>query len=186
MSTAPGVQPTANADDPEVEVGVLEYVQEAAAGAAALLQAVPVVRDVCATFLAFGRLVDTANRKQEELAVLRNLFDAVIKGFIRRSSDLPEEDAAQGSQNLKACVTKAMAIAKLCNKGGSIRDDLAREMCYDIASVRKHVRGFSKAYDLVLTDAAHVSMYVGTVGLDYIVLLKSLQCLVCKSSISLT
>lgn len=80
--------------------------QEAAIGAVTLLQAAPVVGDVCATLLAFGKLVDAARSNKEELAVLRKLCDVVIRGFLKKSSGLPEE-AAQGFQDLKEHVAKA-------------------------------------------------------------------------------
>lgn len=156
VNTVPAARP--DATDPEV--GVLTYVQEVAVGAAALLQAAPVVGDVCATLLAFGQLVDTAKSNKEELAVLRELCDVVIKGFLTRSSGLQEE-AAQGFQSLKQHVDKAKTVAKLCN-GVGIRKGvkkfiLAGKICKDIAAVRKNVHDFSAANNLVLTHALHVS-----------------------------
>lgn len=152
LSTVPSARPK-SATDPEV--GVLAYVQEAVVGAATLLQAAPVVGDVCATLLAFGQLVDTAKSNKEELAVLRKLCDVIIKGFLKRSSGLPEE-AKQGFQDLKDHVVKAETVARLCGRGG-IKFVLARKICKDIAAVRKNVVDFSVAYNLVLTNAVHAS-----------------------------
>ncbi|CAM9684496.1 unnamed protein product, partial [Ectocarpus fasciculatus] len=138
------------------EVGVLAYVQEVAVGAVTLLQAAPVVGDVCATLLAFGQLVDEARSNKEELAVLRKLCDVVIKGFLKRSSGLPAE-AAHGFEDLKEHVAKAETVAKLCSKGGT-KFVLARKICKDIAAIRKNVLDFSVAYNLVLTNAVHAEL----------------------------
>lgn len=156
MNTVPAAQPDAN--DPEV--AVLTYLQEAAVGAAALFQAAPVVGDVCSTLLVFGQLVETAKSNKEELAVLRELCDVVIKGFLQRSSGLRDE-AAHGFQSLKQHIDKARTVAKLCN-GAGIRKGvkkfiLAGKICKDIAAVRKNVHDFSVANNLVLTHALHVS-----------------------------
>lgn len=90
MAAPSSTVPTAVATRPSptnADVGVLTYVEEVVVGAATLLQQVPVVGDVCATFLSFQQLAETAKSNTEDLEVLRDLCDVVIKGVLDKRSD---------------------------------------------------------------------------------------------------
>lgn len=156
------------------EAGALAYIQEIVSGAAAvlkemplavaseaawLLQEVPIAGVVCKTFLGLEQLVETAKSNKEELTVLRNLCDVVIKGVLKRSSD--RSGLREGFVYLQDHVKKAEGVAKLCN-GAGIREGmkqfvLARRICKDIASVKENVVAFSTTINLVLTNDLHVS-----------------------------
>eukprot|EP00903_Cladosiphon_okamuranus_P014963 g13850.t1 len=68
----------------------LSYGREVLATAATLFQEVPVAGEVCATFLAFEELVETAISNKEDLAVLRELCDVVIKSVAARTAKLDD------------------------------------------------------------------------------------------------
>lgn len=140
------------------KVSALTYVQETVSGAAALLQDVPIVGDVCKTYLSFEQLVETAKNNKAELAVLRELCDVVIRGVLDKRSD--RSGLFKGFAALEKHVGKAERVARLCNGVGIQaikRFVLARKICRDIASVRKNVLDLSTANNLVLTNDLHVS-----------------------------
>lgn len=126
-------------------VDVLTYVEEVVVGAAMLLQQAPVVGDVCAMFLSFQQLVETAKSNTEDLEVLRDLCDVVIKGVLDKRSD--RSGLLKGFAALEKHVKKAEEVSKLCN-GAGIRDTirrclLARKISGDIQRCApKHCRCF--------------------------------------------
>lgn len=146
----------------DAEVGVLTYVHEVSAGAATLLQEVPIVGSVCRTFLSLEQLVETANSNKEELAVLCKLCDVVIKGVLTRRWGSLGKPVEKGLEKLKTHVDKAEAVAPLCNevgigKKGVKQFMLHRKIRKEIAAVRKNVLDFSTTNNLVLTKDLHVS-----------------------------
>lgn len=140
------------------KVSALTYVQGTVSGAASLLQEVPIVGNVCKTFLSFEQLVETAKNNKAELTVLRELCDVVIRGVLDKRAD--RSGLFKGFVSLEKQVGKAERVAKLCNGVGIQaikRFVLARKICRDIASVRKNVLDLSTANNLVLTNDLHVS-----------------------------
>lgn len=153
------------------ENSFFSYVRESVSGTATLLenaplavatevahvmQEVPVVGIVCRTYLLLEQLVDTARSNKEELATLRDLCEAVIKGVLdkRSNSGLLQE----GFTKLREHVQKAKEVAQLCNKQkrGVAKYVLARKTCNEIATVRSNVLAFCTTSNLVLTDDIHV------------------------------
>lgn len=136
------------------DVGVETYVEEIVVGAATLLQAVPVVGEVCATFLAFTSLVGTARSNKGNLRKLQHLCDIVIEGVLRKRSGrwkLLDE----GFADLREQVKKAEDVAKLCN-GVRLKEKLKRtllavKICGDIASVTVHLVNLATVHNLVVS-----------------------------------
>lgn len=141
----------------EEKVGVLNYVGETVANAAAVLQAVPVVGAVCATFLSFEQLVDRAKSNKQELVVLRELCDFVIKWVLNRrsgSSGLLRE----AFLTLEKYVERGNAVANQCSSCGGVRNFiLSRKICKAISSVRNDVLHFCATINLAVNSDLHVS-----------------------------
>lgn len=141
-------------------VGVVIYVEEVVVGGAALLQAVPVVGEVCTMFLAFKALVDTARSNQDDLRNLQDVCDVVIKGVLgQRSGSL--DPLKQGFEKLEHQVKKAEEIAKLCS-GTRIRDRLkqcllAGKISKDITPVQTNVNQLVGANILATVVEINVS-----------------------------
>lgn len=124
-STAPSAATASRSAN--ANVGVLAYVQEVVAGAATLLQHMPVVGDVCAAILSLKQLGETAKSNNGDLATFRDLCGVVIKGFLEQRSErsgLLEE----GFTNLREHVERAKDVAKLCNGGRVKRRVLAHKI----------------------------------------------------------
>lgn len=146
-------------------VDVLTYVEEVVVGAAMLLQQAPVVGDVCATFLSFQQLVETAKSNTEDLEVLRDLCDVVIKGVLDKRSD--RSGLLKGFAALEKHVKKAEEVSKLCN-GAGIRDTirrclLARKISGDINGVRRNIVDVSTVNNLAVANDLNVSAHIGRV-----------------------
>lgn len=171
--------PTAAATGPcstNADAGVLTYrcVEEVVTGAATLLHQVPVVGDVCASFLSLNQLVETARSNKEDLANLSELCDVVIKGVLDKRSE--------HSCLLKGFVCGARKtrdksreeVSKLCNgvgiKGSVKRCVLARKISNDIAAAGSNIVSFAIVNNLTITNDLHVSMHIGripVVGLNH-------------------
>lgn len=141
------------------EDGVLMYVQEVVSGAATLLQQVPVVGGVCATFLSLQKLVETARSNEEDLANLCDLCDVVIKGVLDKHSD--RSGLYQGFVALEVHVKKAEEVAKRCNGVGRKRSlkrfFLTRKTSDAIAAIRSNILSLTTANTLALTEETLVS-----------------------------
>lgn len=142
------------------KVAVLTYVQEVVSGAAELLQGVPVVGDVCTTFLAFEELAKTAASNKQDLIVLAELCDVVIKGVLERCSERSPV-LGEAFRNLEKHVKGAEDAAQLCHGKGMKRVKqvaLSGKISRDIAAVRENVRDCSIAFNLVVGQDLHVSV----------------------------
>lgn len=138
------------------DLGVLSYAQEVTSGVASLLQEFPAVGELCKTFLSFEQLVETAKSNKEELAVLRELCDVVIKGVLERCSD--RSDPYEGLAALAVHVERAKAVAKQCGKGGVVKQVImSRKTSRDIASVKKKILDLSIMINMVIGNDLHVS-----------------------------
>ena len=140
------------------KVGMFTYAREFAAGAATLFQEVPIAGEVFATFLAFEQLVDTARSNKEELVVLRELCDVVIKGVLEQCAERASV-LEESFQKLKKYVNGAKEAAEQC-KGGMKQLILSRKISKDIAAVRKNVLDFSVAINIVIGQDLSVSWSV--------------------------
>eukprot|EP00752_Nemacystus_decipiens_P008099 g7240.t1 len=153
-STVPGAAAAAGCSSPSD--GVLQYIEEVAVGAATLLQQAPVVGEVCAAFLGFQQLVDTARSNREALCTLGELCDVVIKGGLHKLSE--RSGPFEGFVGLKKHVGRAGEIAKLCNgvgvKGAVKRFVLARRISNDIAAIRSDVLAFCSVNNLAISVAS--------------------------------
>lgn len=142
----------------------LIYAQEVLGTAAKLFGAVPGAEAVCATYLAFEELVETAKSNKEDLAVLRELCDVVIKSFLReRCSENYSPEIEQSFQSLERYMEGAREIAQECN-GRVNRIALSRKISKDIAAVRKNVLDFSVMISVALAHDLHVSFVPCCVG----------------------
>ena len=141
------------------DVDVLTYVEEFVAGAALLLQQVPVVGDVCATFLSFQELVETARGNKEDLANLRELCDVVIKGALEQNSD--RLGLFQGFVALEKHVKKAEEVAKLCSGVGVTKSAkrfvLSRKISKEIAVISNNIVSLCAANTLAFAEDTRVS-----------------------------
>lgn len=138
------------------DLGVLTYAQEVVSGAASLLQEFPAVGELCKTFLSFEQLVETAKSNKEELVVLHELCDVVIKGVLERCSD--RSDPYEGLAALVVHVEKAKAVAKQCSKGGVVKQVvMSRKTSRDIAAVKKKILDLSIMINMVIGNDLHVS-----------------------------
>lgn len=162
---APGPGPTDTDGDVsffacvrEVVSGTGTLLQEApvalAAEAAGLVQEVPIVGIVCKTFLSLEQLVETAKSNKDDLAVLLELCDVMIKGLLDKRED--RLGLFKGFVALEKCVSSAKQIAKLCNGRPSKLFILTRKICKDIASVRSDLLAFAAANLAVLAVETHV------------------------------
>lgn len=134
----------------------LSYAQEILATAAALFQEVPVAGELCATFLAFEELVETARSNREDLAVLLELCDVVIKSVLRKGCSEYSAGLEEALGRLKMHMGAAKEVAQLCN--GRVKQILlGRKISRDIAAVRKNVLDFSVTINVALTHDLHVS-----------------------------
>lgn len=137
----------------------LSYAREFLATAATLFQEVPLAGEICATFLAFEELVDTAKSNKEDLAVLRELCDVVIKIFFKR--ERRAEYSAwieEAFQRLQKHMDGAREVAQLCN--GRVKQILlGRKISRDIASVKQKLLDFSTTINVALTHELHVSSF---------------------------
>lgn len=134
MATGPTCSPTNKDDDDD---GVLTYLGEILSGAATLLQEapvavaseaaglmqeVPVVGIICKTFLSFKELADTAESNKDELLVLRDLCEVVMKKVLERRSDRSGLfEGACGAR--QAHQKKGEKLAKRCN-GAGVKDKM--------------------------------------------------------------
>ena len=168
-ATAMGSSPTT------ADTGALAYLREVlsagatllqdaplavASEAAGLMQEVPMVGIVCKTFLALEHLVDTARSNKDDLATLRDLCGAGIKGVVDKRESRPGV-LEEGFAKLGGHLLKAEELAKLCS-GDRRRDKMkravmARKISRDIAAVRSDILAFCTANTLVLADDTHVS-----------------------------
>lgn len=169
-SSGPAAAATAGPSPATDKVSVFTCVREALSGTVAvlqeaplavatettgLMQEVPLVGIVCKTFLSFEKLVDTARSNKENLAVLRDLCDVVIKGVLDKRSD--RSVLLKGFKALEKHTKRAKEVAKLCN--GRVKPFLlASKICKEIAAVRKDVLDFLTANELVLANELHVSV----------------------------
>lgn len=153
--------PSSTVPDDAAEVGALTYAKEIVSGAATLFQEVPVVGEVCAAFLAFEQLVKTATSNQEDLAVLVELCDVVIKGVLERCSERSPA-LEEALRKLEKHVKGAEVVAQLCHGKGVKRVlqqvTLSGKISRDIAAVKQNVLDISIAISLVLSHDLHVSV----------------------------
>lgn len=140
------------------DLGVLTYAKEVVSGAAALLQEFPAVGELCKTFLSFEQLVETAKSNRDELVILRELCDVVIKGVLERCSE--RSDPYEGLAALGVHVEKAKAVAKQCSSGGGVKQFvMSRKTSKDIAAVKKKILDLSIMVNLVISNDLHVSVF---------------------------
>lgn len=151
-STVPAAAAAAGPGSTSDDVGMLQYVQEVAAGTTAVpAEALPVVGTLRKTLLAFEQLVKTARSNKDDLTELRGLCDVVVKGVLDkrpRRSGLPKE----GFEKLKEHLGRAESVAKLCNgvgiEGSVKRVVLARKISNEIAAIRSDVLAFCSMNNL--------------------------------------
>eukprot|EP00752_Nemacystus_decipiens_P005701 g5159.t1 len=152
-------------------VSFWKYAQEMAAGTATFLQevpaeVVPVVGHMGKAFLAFEQLVETAKSNQQDLVVLRNLCDVVVRGVLTPRANragLPKD----GFLKLRECVDRAEGVAALCNGVGRWkRTVLSRKIMKDIAGIRQDLLDFCAMHQLVLADdtKAQVDNFANALG----------------------
>eukprot|EP00752_Nemacystus_decipiens_P009008 g8041.t1 len=129
----------------------LSYAREMLASAATLFREVPLAGQICATFLAFEELVDTAKSNKEDLAVLRELCDVVIKSFLMRERRAEySAGIEEARQHLMKHMDAAREVAQLCN--GRVKQRLlGRKISRDIASVKQGLLDFSTTINVALT-----------------------------------
>lgn len=124
-----------------------------------VVQEVRVVGLVCKTFLPLEQLVETSRSNKDNLYILLELCEVVIKGARNKRSD--RSGLLKGFEVLEKHVKKAEEVAKRCSGGGvrgkMSRSILARKVRKDITSVRSDVSSFCTANNLVLTNDVHVS-----------------------------
>lgn len=114
---------------------------------------------MCATFLAFEELVETARSNKEDLVVLREMCDVVIQSFLRgRDSERISPEIKQAFQSLEKHMEGARDIAQECNGNGRLNQMiLGKKISRAIADVRQTVVDFSAVIAVALLNDLHVS-----------------------------
>ena len=136
----------------------LSYAREFLATAATLFQEVPLAGEMCATFLAFEELVDTAKSRKEDLAVLRELCDVVIKSVLRGISWGNSCGIEEALRRLKEHMDGARDVAQLCN--GRVKQFLlSRKISRDLVAIKQKLLDFSTVINVSLTHELHVSLF---------------------------
>ncbi|CAM9708667.1 unnamed protein product [Scytosiphon promiscuus] len=135
-------------------VGVETYLEEVMVGAATLLQAVPVVGEVCTSFLSFTALVSTARTNKDNLRTLQSLCDTIIEEVLIKQADRLGL-LTKGFVSLREEVKKAEEVAKLCN-GARLKEKIKRivlagKICGDIASITERIANFATVNNFALT-----------------------------------
>eukprot|EP00752_Nemacystus_decipiens_P008242 g7369.t2 len=142
----------------------LSYAREVLPTAAMLFQEMPVTLELCVTYLVFEELVETSKSNKEYLAVLRELYDVVIKGFLRERCLVYSAGNEEALLRLKQLVEKARMVAQLCN--GRVKQIvLARKISRDIAAARKNVLDFAVSMNVSLANDLSAKLDVMAVRL---------------------
>ena len=141
----------------------LSYAREFLATAATLFQEVPLAGEMCATFLAFEELVDTAKSSKEDLAVLRELCDVVIKSVLRGISlgnSCGIEEALRRLKNHMDGARDVAQLCQLCNGCGRVKQILlSRKISRDLVAIKQKLLDFSTVINVSLTHELHVSLF---------------------------
>lgn len=146
-----------NNDVPAEKVSLLRFAHEALAGAATLLQPMPVVGGVCSMLLSLEQQVQTAKSNKQELIVLLQLCDVVIGALLSRKSNVAREAFA----SLDTCVKRAKIVAEQCCGCGVIkRSVLSRRMSNDISAIRNDVLAFCTTLNLAINNDVQVGVCV--------------------------
>ncbi|CAM9487492.1 unnamed protein product, partial [Ectocarpus sp. 12 AP-2014] len=122
-----------------------------------LLQALPVVGEVCETFLAFEQLVETAKSNKEELTVLKELCDVVIQAIFKRCAERSGGVLDESFRKLGKYVEGAKEVAQQC-RGRVKQFVLNRKISRDIAAVGKNVLDFSVVINIVISHDLHAKL----------------------------
>lgn len=146
------VQPVAKAG----ATALLTFGKEITAIVATLGKDVPLAGTVCATFLAFEELVETAKSNKEDLDTLLELCDAVVKTTMRERCSEYSAGLEEALLTLEKHLAAAKDVARLCN--GRVKQFImGRQIAKDIAAVRQNVVDFSATINVALSHGLHVS-----------------------------
>eukprot|EP00752_Nemacystus_decipiens_P017158 g15372.t1 len=166
-STVPGSAASNSGPNPTTTYAdALKYAKEVVAEAATLLQempaeVVPIVGNVCKTFLAFKQLVEKAESNEGALSTLLQMCDVVVKDVLDARTDRPGFPKS-GFTQLGEHVRKAEEVAKLCNgvrkRDRAKRFVLARKISKDIADIREDILAYCALYNIAVAVDTHATV----------------------------